>query len=279
MIAGYDVSSWQDPEKWDWPALALGDKFVIARACYGTKPDRAFARYAALCREHGICFGAYLFYRQTQTVTDQFAVWNRQLAAIGGLREGDLLPTLDMEENRRNGDGRPNPARFGAACREIAEALRAEHGGAVLYYSSFFPDYLGAPKTYAHVSWMRESGYYHWLADYGSKTGPTPLGQPRTPYTAVWHLHQAKARPVPEYAGGGADVDANALNPKKAIADLLIQPAPELSEDAVLGEEGTTERPGGCDDEERDRGIALVSEGLDRIREGLDALEKAQKVP
>jgi GH25 family lysozyme M1 (1,4-beta-N-acetylmuramidase) len=125
MIHGIDVSSWQNPAKFDWPALAKSGKFLIARASYGKKPDKTFTRYAALCREHGVVFGAYLFYRQTQTVTDQFAVWNRQLDAIGELLEGDVFPVLDMEENKRNGDGRPNPAVRSSTTRAISQTASA----------------------------------------------------------------------------------------------------------------------------------------------------------
>jgi hypothetical protein len=58
-------------------------------------------------------------------------------------------------------------------------------------------------------------------------------------------------RTMPEYAKGKIAIDVNVLASKFSIDDLRIGAREELSEEAVEGEEGTTERPGGCDPKAR----------------------------
>lgn len=90
VIQGFDASHWQEPAKWDWPALQAhhgrlraekGTGLIfVARATYGANTqDGAFVQYAELVRKHGLVFGAYHFYRQVHTVEDQLAAWNRQM--------------------------------------------------------------------------------------------------------------------------------------------------------------------------------------------------------
>jgi GH25 family lysozyme M1 (1,4-beta-N-acetylmuramidase) len=240
MIEGIDVSHHQVPQSFDWPALAKRVKFVVARAAYGKMADKTFAKYAELCRQHGIAFGGYLFYRQTQSTRDQLLLFQRQIELAGGI---DVLPVLDMEENASNGDGRPIAATFSSACAEIAYALKADYGGAILYYSSYFPEYLGKPQQPAISAWMRDD-FKHWLADYNR-----PPGKPRNPYTAEWHIHQPQKTRIPEYAKGTADLDLNVVNPKMEHGwrdTLLCKASRDLSPEAIEGEQGTTERPGGA---------------------------------
>lgn len=270
MIEGFDVSHHQDPEKWDWGGLKRrGVKFMVARASYGKgTADRRFVRFAELIRTNGIALGAYHFYRQIHSVEEQLAVFEQQIEAIGGLVPGDLYPVLDMEENAINGDGKPKPQIFSEACYRIAHSLRLHYGGVILYYSSYFPEYLGAGRTSDY--WTSQFGeqphFFHWLADYNRDPG-----KPRTPYTGSWHMHQPKPRSVPEYAGGVQVVDYDVVNPSVELLDLSIKAAsPDVSIDAETGETGTTDRPGGADIRE---GVDTIKQGMKLIAEGLARLE------
>lgn len=248
MVDLIDVSSWQDPAKFDWAALAAREapvRAVVARATYGTKLDPDFKKFCEAIRGNGHHFGAYLFYRQTQTVRDQLAAFARQLDLVGGLMMGDLLPVLDMEHNARNGDGEPRAAQFSDDCRQVAGSLSADYGGCILYFSSYFPSYLRRGDA-RRALWMND--YPAWLADYGDKTHPRSPGAPRTPYTPKWALHQytGKGR-IPEYASGGEDLDLNVINPSVDWDELLIGNLPELEQEAVELEHEVNARSGGSD--------------------------------
>lgn len=271
MIEGFDVSSWQDPEKWDWDGLKRrGVQFLVARASYGKgTADRHFKRYAALAHEHEIAFGAYIFYRQIHSVEEQLAVFDRQVDAAGGLLPGDILPVLDMEENSANGDGRPKAQLFGDACLRILDEWREQYGGAIAYYSSYFPEYLKVSGTLDR--WNRDfrngANLRHWLADYDRDPG-----KPRTPYTNAWALHQPRPRKVPEYARGSQVVDYDVA--AGTIDALLIRAnPPEVSPDTTEGEIGTTDRPGGADAVRS--GAAQIRAGVDLIQRGLAELDRS----
>jgi len=238
-FAGLDVSKWQNPEAFDWVALGEHHQrlteetgtglLFIARATYGAHTeDKRFVRFHELCKRHGLIFGAYHFYRQVHSVESQLAAWQRQMDRIGGLVVGDLLPTLDMEHNGVNGDGDPVKQTWNRACDEIGDGWKDAHGGAILYYSSYFPDWLGAHQGHQGWKWMHEPGYYYWLADYSS-----PPGAPRSPYQPkddagkrVWHLHQPKPRPISMYSKGQADIDRDFANPSGtcSLDELRIKP-------------------------------------------------------
>jgi len=268
MIQGLDLSHHQSPDKLNWGALkSAGYQFLICRASYGKgTADRQFVRFVELARLHGFKVGAYLFYRQTHSVEDQLAVFDAQLKKIGGLQPGDLFPALDMEENSANGDGKPNAAVFNSACFKIAESWRHRYGGAILYYSSFFPSsWLGADKG----AWRNQPGFFHWLADYSK-----PAGEPRHPDTPSWHIHQPQPRTIPEYANGKEIVDYDVTNSNVQLVTLSI---PE-TEPTTKDETDTSTRPGGADVEHAVEkigiGAELIAEGLNRMREGLELLKE-----
>lgn len=228
MIAGFDVSKWQDPGRWDWKQLGelsskleetKGRKLIfVARATYGArKLDERFAQYAKLVRENGLLFGAYHFYRQVHTVDEQLRNWDKAMELIGDSRPGELFPVLDMEDNSVNGDGRVRKKLWNKACEEIGQTWVDRYGRCILYYSSYFPDLLDAYRDDPDWMWMRDPQYIHWLADYSAETG-----NPRTPYTNEWHLHQARPKSVPYYAKGKSPVDCNYAAPDLCVDELTI---------------------------------------------------------
>lgn len=281
MLKGFDVSKWQNPEtfewgdphKWDWSGLEADPdiKFMIARASYGKNTaDEDFTEFAKLIRANGLVFGAYHFYRQVHSVEEQLALFDRQLEAVGGFEKGDLFPVLDMEHNGTNGDGRPKPSHFSESCRRIAEAWREEYGGCILYYSSFFPEWLSVRTKPELTAWMKELGYYHWLADYDRDPG-----NPRTPYTDVWALHQYKPEPTKWY-DSNAVIDQNVVNPDVDFESLRMSDpdVDDISDDAMTGEHDTDKRPGGAFPADFYDGLDLMHEGAEMMQQGIDLMRR-----
>lgn len=242
-LAGFDVSKWQAPSRFDWTALRRlsnlirsqgGPGFLfIARASYGaTGPnarDPHFRAFADLARENELCFGAYHFMRQTEDAEAQLETWDAQLHAIGGLRPGELVPMLDLEENDPiSGDGPVHRRIFNDVGRAMAEAWRAQYGRVILYYSSLFP----------HLEpWTLEDGYDHLLADYSSAPGSPraplkrtpPPGKPNHAVRAILHQANPSTTPLYRYQEGRSGlVDHLYLAHTTMTADLnrLVIPAP-----------------------------------------------------
>lgn len=263
MICGFDVSSWQQPNLLDWKGMQADEnfRFIVARASYGKGlADKQFVRFAQLADEYELTFGAYHFVRQIHSAEEQLALFDRQIRAAGGLHPGDLYPVLDLEENSKY-DGKPKAQVFSDIARKMAEALKAEYGNVILYYSSFFPEWFGS-----HRSWLVNGGYLYWLADYNS-----PEGKPRTPYQpeGIWHMHQPNPRKSPFYRAN-AVIDHDVVNPTADFKKLLIpeKTKPDVSNDAKDCDAGTNDRPGGAPPlSER------LREGVELIRDGLEAIE------
>ena len=259
MIQGFDVSKYQDPSLFDWAQAAASGCFLIARASYGSAyPDPSFRAWAAKAREHKVTFGAYHFYRQTQSAEAQLATFERQLESIGGLREGDLFPALDMEPNQANGDGPVNAKVWNAACDQMGDAWKERYGGCVLYMSSYFPDYLGAHKGADGWKWMQEPNYYYWLAHYGRQPG-----NPAVPCVR-WHIHQhtGDAGPhSPMYAGAKLAIDQNVATD---IELLRIKPA-----QITVPQEGHRCVP----NDETAAGFGIAADGAELLAAGLRKLQ------
>ena len=267
-IHGFDLSHHQDPARWDKSALrdlnaelqeTRGHRlFWCVRASYGAKTaDRQFARHVELGREIGATVGVYHFYRQVHSVEDQLTLFNKQLELVGGIQPGDAFPCLDMEDNRVNGDGRPNKKIWNDACDKIGDAWKSLYGGCILYYSAYFPDQLDAHKGDVDWKWMQEPGYKHWLADYS-----VPDGAPRHPYTPAWHAHQPKPRTTPYYKGAVVDVDII----KGELASELVIPGslPDSPIDPAAPEPWL----------EHER----IHNGLELLRDGITRCDEAAKL-
>jgi len=267
VIKGFDVSHHQNPDLFtDWNKLTGEISFIVARATYGKgTSDRQFFEFAKRARNSHITFGAYLFYRQVHSVEDQLALFSQTIERIEGFRAGELFPTLDMEENSVNGDGKPKAKHFSDSCRRIAEAWRDEYGGCILYYSSYFPEYLGG-----RPDWMKEDGYFHWLADYNR-----PAGEPRTPYTPKWHIHQPRPTKSAFYNNGKTVIDHDVINPAIEFDQLKIQSLGDgLSDEARRCEDDTTNRPGGAFPDDFYSALDLMHEGTETVLAGLNMLKR-----
>ncbi len=276
-VHGFDVSKWQPPGSWNWEQLASDYHFLVARATYGARGPHArdprFAEYMNLSKEYGLSFGAYLFYRQTHGWQEQYDLFRRVVEEAGGLGPGDLLPVLDLETNEPNGDGHPIASKFNFEARHLAEAMREDYGGCILYFSSFFPEHMGARRSESY-KWVLQPGYYFWLADYNR-----PAGQPRAPYTDDWHIHQPKPSPFEVYSAGRYVVDYDIVNPHFALSELQIKEHGDVSEEGAEADEGTLERPGGSfDDEKWEDGLTQIAKGAEMIQNGAELLKQARNL-
>jgi hypothetical protein len=297
QIHGIDVSKYQDPRRFDWGAIteraqaAAPERpfFVLARATYGGKGvntyDPQFRQFAEKTRKSGARFGAYLFARQLHTAAEHLAAFRQQLASIDGLRPGDFVPMLDIENNAINGDGAPSPAIINTVFHDIAKALSDEYGGLILYRAAYFTDYLRAANNDQWL-WMLNFNYHHHLADYS-----VPRGQPRIPEYIQkrskelhgasdtdaryqwWHIHQSKPSKVPFYKSQNDEdvIDVNTYNPIGTWSPPIIAEKPAV---AIIPGEPTRQDEG----EEYDNAFELVHAACVELARGAARLEAATDV-
>ncbi|OGO09128.1 MAG: hypothetical protein A2Y61_00670 [Chloroflexi bacterium RBG_13_60_13] len=156
---GVDVSEFQSP------ALQPADaQFVIARATFGTRPDKRAADHVARARGRGATAGLYHFFAPGQRVADQVDAF----AGVAELLEaGDLIPWVDVESPSARGTIRPSPQ----WCDSLAELLAlivGRWGRAGVYISARDWADLGSPR------WLLD--FPLWVAHYR-----TSAGSPSTP--------------------------------------------------------------------------------------------------
>ncbi len=162
MLRGVDVSKWQNPDAVNWTKVAQSQDFAIARACYGTRPDRAFVQHVTGARGAGMQVGGYLFFRQVQGAEEQIEEFISALTAAR-IGPGDIAPVIDLEWNEQY-DGPVQPHTYSERGRRIAEVMRKEYGECMLYLAPGFFQTLGEP------SWMLE--YPWWIAHYTDDPEP-----------------------------------------------------------------------------------------------------------
>lgn len=154
-VTGLDISSHQPASRFDYGRIAEDHAFIIARACYGVKPDSQFKLHVQGARDAGMVVGPYVFFRQQQPWQQQFDVYAKLIeeAAVGGV--GHLLPVVDLEANPRY-DGKMQPAAHNTGGRKLVEALAERYGRCMVYLSPGHMVELGQP------SWIRE--HTIWVA-------------------------------------------------------------------------------------------------------------------
>lgn len=191
IVTGMDVSVWQKPSDMDWPRLAADHRFVIARACYGVRPDKVFDKHVAGARDAGMLVGGYVFYRQTQPWREQLDAFVAQLGTVG-FDDGDILPAVDLEWNKQY-DGPLDVAKHNSSGRALVEALAERFGGALVYLAPGFYQRLGEP------AWLLEHEW--WLAHF------TSAPKPWCPWKdwAIWQ-HTGKGK-IAGYSGAAIDLN------------------------------------------------------------------------
>jgi len=129
---------------------------------------------------------------------------------------------------------------------------------------------LTRQMAYRILDWMKEDGYFHWLADYNR-----PAGEPRTPYTPKWHIHQPRPTKSAFYNNGKTVIDHDVINPAIEFDQLKIQSLGDgLSDEARRCEDDTTNRPGGAFPDDFYSALDLMHEGAETVLAGLNMLKR-----
>jgi GH25 family lysozyme M1 (1,4-beta-N-acetylmuramidase) len=96
-VKGIDVSYWQGKINWT-KVKQDGIDFAIARVSDGTTfKDPRFDENWSGMKDNGLVRGAYQFFRPGQSAEAQADLMISMLDKAGGLKDGDLAPTLDIE--------------------------------------------------------------------------------------------------------------------------------------------------------------------------------------
>lgn len=229
---GIDVSHHQNPASLAWSKFAESSSFCIVRGSYGTMKDRVTAEHVKRARDVGLKVGLYHFYRPSQQVTDQLAVFRAQLdlAKIG---TGDIVPTIDIELDPFPKETPVSPAWQGSILQFI-DAMVTDLGDCMVYITQREFGMLGKPE------WLLTRPL--WVAHYSSAAKPaTPANKPAT----IW---QHRVGPYDPNGPGGYDKAHPVLDQNRLLGTLPLIGAeaalPETSAEAPA----TDDRDDGLED-------------------------------
>jgi lysozyme len=212
MIKGIDVSGHQRGISWDAIKRAgIGFAFVKATEGVGFV-DAAFERHLAEARRVGIPVGAYHFARPDTNVSerDPLAEADHFLETVP-LREGDLLPVLDLET-----PGLPDE-RMVEWAEKWLERVAARIGEPPVLYTfpSFWRDRVGDSRAFKK--------YPLWLASYGPNDGRPHDAEPVGGWSSIAvHQYTSKGR----IAGHDGELDLNRLMEGWTLGKLKIGAPP-----------------------------------------------------
>lgn len=206
LLYGCDVSHFQStsaPAGIAWPILAKGCQFVIIRATYGTWKDPSAIGHVARARDAGMQVGLYHFFRSSQPVADQLAVFCAAAHDVG-MRPGDICPALDVEDDGATGP-KIDPS-WQEGVKAMLEGLVGAFGQALCYVTQRDFGRLGKPACVLERPL--------WCAHYTGATAPA------TPADKPWAIWQHRVGPfVPNGPGG-------AFDPQLLDQDRAIDPLP-----------------------------------------------------
>jgi GH25 family lysozyme M1 (1,4-beta-N-acetylmuramidase) len=226
---GLDIGSVDENKNPNW-ALAKAQipiSFAIIRSNYGHWPDTVFAREWPRIKDAGIVRGAYLFLRfphfppykwgQPVDPVTQAKAFVRTIESVGGFREGDLPPSLDVEfPDGRRATGM-TPQKLLEGVRDAWKVLRDRWGVAPIIYTSarvWVEDLnnLPAPDLVESPLWLARYPFKSGPAVYDARAfrlNPPPVPSPWGDATNWWiHQYQGDARSLP----GFRQVDLNRFN-------------------------------------------------------------------
>jgi len=203
---GIDVSHHQAPAALPWAAFAESSSFCICRGSYGTMKDRVTAEHVKRARGAGLKVGLYHFFRPSQSVTDQLAVFRAQLdlAKIGA---GDIIPVIDVEADPLPKATPVSPAWQGSVL-EFVDAMVSELGDCMVYITQREFNQLGAP------AWLLTRPL--WVAHY------TGAAKPATPGNKPWTIWQHRVGPYDPNGPGGYDTAHPVLDQNRLSGALPL---------------------------------------------------------
>lgn len=245
---GIDVSHHQAPASLPWATFAESSSFAICRGSYGTMKDRVTAEHVKRARALGLKVGLYHFFRPSQSVADQLAVFRAQLdlAKIG---VGDIIPTIDVEADPLPKATPVSPAWQGSVL-EFVDAMVSELGDCMVYITQREFGMLGAP------AWLLTRPL--WVAHY------TGAAKPATPGNKPWTIWQHRVAPYDPNGPGGYDKAHPVLDQNRLAGELPLIGAVEPVVNSTLPP----------DDGEHDDGLEellakMQGESLERIQNSL----------
>ncbi len=203
---GVDVSHHQNPASLPWATFAESSSFAIMRGSYGTMKDRVTAEHVKRARGVGLKVGLYHFFRPTQPVQDQLAVFRAQLdlARIG---VGDIIPVIDVESDPLPKATPVSPAWQGSVL-EFVDAMVSELGDCMVYITQREFGMLGAP------AWLLTRPL--WVAHY------TGASKPATPGNKPWTIWQHRVGPYDPNGAGGYDTAHPVLDQNRLAGALPL---------------------------------------------------------
>jgi lysozyme len=215
---GIDVSHHQNPASLPWARFAESSSFCIVRGSYGLMRDRVTVDHVKRARGAGLKVGLYHFFRPTQPVADQLAIFRSQLE-LAGIVTGDVVPALDVEADPLPKPGVHVSPDWQPGVRTMLEALVEQYGDALVYITQREFGMLGKP------AWLLERPL--WVAHYTAATKPaTPANHPAT----IW---QHRVGPYDPNGAGGYVKERPELDQNRLLGELpLVATRPATLPDA-----------------------------------------------
>lgn len=209
-MIGYalDLSHHQNPATLPWDTFAGKVDAVIARASYGSElRDRHCVEHINRARSLGAKVGVYHFFRPHQPVSKQWGMFRSQCDYVG-LREGDIVPALDIEHDPLPKPGLPVTPDWSGPAQELSALIGATYGECMIYITQREWVMLGKPQ------WVLDRPL--WVAHYtGAPKPATPGGRP----SVLW---QHRVGPFVPNGAGGYVKDAPVLDQNRILAPLPL---------------------------------------------------------
>jgi hypothetical protein len=220
---GIDVSHWQNPDTLSWETFRGKVDFVIARACYGAKPDDRCVEHIRRARAIGAKVGVYVFFRPSESVEAQHkALVSVMLAA--GIGPGDIRPAIDIEADTYPALQAVTPA-WSAPTQALAESLTPLWGKPIVYQTHREWIEMGSP------AWTLECPL--WVAHYVDHAPATPGNMPAT-------IHQHRVGPFDPSGPGGSFATGNPqLDQNRLLLPLPLIVAQDLTDEDVARIKGS----------------------------------------
>lgn len=204
---GIDVSHHQAPTALPWARFAERSSFCIVRGSYGTMKDRVTADHVRHARAVGLAVGLYHFFRPSQPVADQLAVFRAQLE-LARMGAGDVIPTIDVEADPIPKPGTAVSPAWQAGVRQFIDTMVAELGDCMVYITQREFGMLGKP------AWLLERPL--WIAHY------TGAAKPATPGNKPWTIWQHRVGPYDPDGAGGVEKAPNELDQNRLAGVLPL---------------------------------------------------------